>query len=91
MATRESWATRTRRSKQLVCEIQQSDGRTLRVPEDVVVRSSDSIESELYDVHLPMLEEAGVITWDREQGTIEPGPRFEEFEAYLDEFDVPDC
>ena len=34
-------------------------------------------------VHLPKLEAAGYITWDRESGTVEKGPRWEEIASVV--------
>ena len=39
---------------------------------------ADRIERELKRVHLPLLEEAGFIEWDRESGVVSKGPRFGE-------------
>jgi hypothetical protein len=40
-------------------------------------------EQEMYHNHLPKLEEAGFIDWDRDSGTITRGPRFEEIEPLI--------
>lgn len=37
----------------------------------------------LYQSHLPQLADAGVVTFDRDQGEITPAPLVEEFEQYL--------
>lgn len=37
----------------------------------------------LYNIHLPKLDEAGYICWDRERSTIEKGPRFDEIRPLL--------
>lgn len=42
------------------------------------------LEVELHHLHLPKLDSAGYVSWDRESGTIETGPRFEEIEPLLD-------
>lgn len=39
---------------------------------------------ELFHVHLPKLEDAGVITWNRDQETVAEGFRFDEICAVLD-------
>lgn len=41
------------------------------------------LEQEMYHSHLPKLEEAGFINWDRDRGTITRGPRFEEIEPLI--------
>lgn len=42
------------------------------------------VEDDLIENHLPALEEAGYIEWDRESGTISKGPRFDEIEPVLE-------
>jgi hypothetical protein len=39
---------------------------------------ADHVGTTLYHVHLPKLDEAGYVTWDRHQGTVERGPRWDE-------------
>ncbi len=54
--------------------------------DDVMMRgegNSDEIELELETNHLPKLEEAGYIEWNRETGEISKGPNFEEIEPLL--------
>jgi hypothetical protein len=56
---------------------------------DLQVRGrADEIAAELRETHIPALEAAGYIEWDREEGTIEPGPNFEEAAAHVT--DLPD-
>ena len=47
--------------------------------------SAERIERELRRVHLPMLEAAGYIEWDRETDEVTPGPNFGEIESLLEE------
>jgi len=62
---------------------------TVEVVRDLRHRGrSEEIEAELRESHLPALEEAGYIEWDREEGTIRPGPNFDEAAAHV--ADVPD-
>ncbi|ESS04195.1 MAG: hypothetical protein A07HR67_01182 [uncultured archaeon A07HR67] len=49
---------------------------------------ADEIEAALRETHLPALEEAGYIEWDRESGEISPGPQFSEAADHLAE--LPD-
>ncbi|MGQ3328290.1 DUF7344 domain-containing protein [Halorubrum sp. FL23] len=59
--------------------------------EDLQVRGrADEIAAELRESHLPALEEAGYIEWDREAGTIEPGPNFEEAAEHVADLPDPD-
>lgn len=54
---------------------------------DVILRGTsdvDEAEIELVHNHLPKLEEAGYIEWDRETGEISKGPRFEEIEPIIE-------
>lgn len=54
----------------------------------VIARGNKDIEqvkSELVENHLPKLEEAGFIDWDREEGTITKGPRFDEIEPLIEQ------
>ncbi|SDF38662.1 hypothetical protein SAMN04488067_10425 [Halorubrum xinjiangense] len=58
---------------------------------DLRVRGrADEIAAELRETHLPALEEAGYIEWDREAGTIEPGPNFEEAARHVDDLPLPE-
>jgi len=57
---------------------------TVETVADLRVRGrADEIATELRETHLPALEEAGYIEWDREAGTIEPGPNFEEAAGHV--------
>jgi len=51
-----------------------------RDPLDIVAPEDqpDVLETELVHNHLPMLEEAGYIEWDREAHTIRKGPNWDE-------------
>lgn len=53
---------------------------------DVMTRDGDAeeVELELRHTHLPKLEEAGHIEWDRDTGAITKGSRFDEIEPLLD-------
>lgn len=59
---------------------------SLSVPDGLLLRRSDpeDIEQELMRVHLPELENAGYIEWDRTTGEISRGPNFDEIEPLLD-------
>jgi hypothetical protein len=47
-----------------------------------------SVDSEFeimtHSVHLPKLDQYGFIDWDRENDTVETGPRFDDIEPLLD-------
>lgn len=58
---------------------------------DLQVRGrADEIAAELRESHLPALEEAGYIEWDRKDGTIKPGPNFGEAAAHVADLPRPD-
>ncbi|OYR38225.1 hypothetical protein DJ82_13280 [Halorubrum sp. Ib24] len=66
------------------------DGTVATVADLRVRGRSDEIADELVESHLPALEEAGYIEWDREAGTIAPGPNFEEAAAHVADLPNPD-
>ncbi|WP_311173478.1 hypothetical protein [Halobellus ordinarius] len=43
----------------------------------------DSADIELYHVHLPKLEAAGYIEWNRKTSEVMKGPRYDEVETFL--------
>ncbi|WP_411964629.1 hypothetical protein [Haloferax sp. YSMS24] len=59
-------------------------GGATRVVADGGVNDHTQLEVELYHLHLPKLDSAGYVSWDRESGAIETGPQFEEIEPLLD-------
>jgi hypothetical protein len=57
------------------------------ITSDSIAGDGDSLElfkQKMYHQHLPKLEEAGFINWDRDSGTITRGPRFEEIEPLIE-------
>ncbi|ELZ29982.1 hypothetical protein C474_13146 [Halogeometricum pallidum JCM 14848] len=58
---------------------------TLSVPEDVDAgdRDETALETALYHNHLPLLEQAGYIRWDRDAGRVGVGDAFEEIRPVL--------
>lgn len=46
-------------------------------------QSLDRLDMELSHVHLPKLEDSGLVEWDSEAGTVFRGPAFEEAEPVL--------
>ncbi|MDZ5812194.1 hypothetical protein U4E84_12665 [Halorubrum sp. AD140] len=67
-----------------------ADGSVETVADLRVRGRVDEIAAELREEHLPALEEAGYIEWDREAGTIAPGPNFDEAAAHVADLPVPD-
>lgn len=51
---------------------------------------SDDLAVEMRHVHLPMLEDAGFIDWDRESQRVSRGPRFNELDDVLQVADEHD-
>lgn len=51
---------------------------------DLLYRGKKETKAALVHTHLPKLAEAGYIEWDRESGTIEKGPAFDEIEPLLE-------
>ncbi|NIC00136.1 GAF domain-containing protein [Halobacterium sp. R2-5] len=43
----------------------------------------DQVGPQLYHSHLPKLEATGYVDWDRDAGTVAPGPQFDEIEPFL--------
>ena len=66
-----------------------ADGAVETVADLRVRGRADEIAAELGVSRLPALEEAGYIEWDREAGTIEPGPNFEEAADHVDDLPMP--
>lgn len=59
----------------------------IETTDDVMLRGSgesDASEIRLTHDHLPRLEDAGYIDWDRNTGEIAKGPRFDEIEPLLE-------
>ena len=67
-----------------------ADGTVERVADLQLRGRTDDLAAELRENHLPALEEAGYIEWDRETDTIRPGPNFEEAAAHVADLPTPD-
>lgn len=73
------------RHRRLILLSLKHGGSTMKT--DVLLRGTDDEETAeiaLVHNHLPKLEEAGYITWNRETGEISKGPHFDEIEPLLD-------
>jgi hypothetical protein len=42
------------------------------------------LKQQLYHTHLPKLDDAGFVEWDRDDGLLGRGPRFDEIEPLLE-------
>lgn len=77
-------ADRTRR-RVLVSLLEAGPDEEIAVPDDVHEgeRDLEVLEAELVHTHLPKLESAGLVWWDRDAATVVRGYRFEEIEPLL--------
>ncbi|WP_436935680.1 DUF7344 domain-containing protein [Halovenus marina] len=74
----------TRRRRLILLSLKQEDVRT---ETDLMIRGKSddtTAEVELVHNHLPKLEDAGYIKWNRETGEISKGPNFDEIEPLLE-------
>lgn len=60
-----------------------------QVPEDFTLADEDLeiLRTQMTHTHLPKLEEAAFIEWDRDSSTIRTGPRFDEIKPLLELMD----
>ena len=71
------------RQRRLLLLLLRQKGRLLE--NDAMFRGKrEQVEQALVRHHLPELEKAGYIEWDRETGEISKGPRFDEIEPILE-------
>lgn len=58
----------------------------VQVPEDVCVgeRKLEPLQLEMIHHHLPLLADAGYVTWDREKHQVEKGPAYSEIRPTLE-------
>mgnify|MGYP006309346003 CR=1 FL=1 len=61
-----------------------TDDEKSSVPTTTDEETITEIRRDLTRVHLPILDAAGFIDWDRETSVVTTGPRFDEFTALLD-------
>lgn len=52
--------------------------------EQVDHRERKRVYTALQQSHLPMMDEAGVVQFDKQRGTVEPTPALEEVDVYMD-------
>ncbi|RLM83592.1 ArsR family transcriptional regulator [Halobellus sp. Atlit-38R] len=59
---------------------------TVAVPEDIHQgkKALEALQTEFYHSHLPRLEEAGLIRWNRDTHEVLKGPRFDEIRPLLE-------
>lgn len=79
--------TDTHRRRLLVALLEHNPQRdTVAVPEDVHEgeKALETLQTKFYHSHLPRLEEAGFIRWNRDTHEVVKGPRFEEIRPLLE-------
>lgn len=56
-----------------------------QLPADVIIADDDlaALRTQIRHVHLPKLEDAGLVKWDCEANVLRRGPRFEEIRPLL--------
>ena len=62
----------------------QQDGVTAPEAVHEGEKSLEVLQTELYHSHLPRLEEAGFIRWNRDTHEVVKGPRFDEIQPLLE-------
>ena len=77
------------RRRLLLALLEHNPQGEMTVPEDDPLDrvEADELRSELYHIHLPMLEELGFIEWDHERHTVGKGPNFDEIRPLLELID----
>lgn len=57
-----------------------------QIPGDIELADEDleTLQIHMTHTHLPKLEDAGFIEWDRDTNTVRKGPRFDEIRPLLD-------
>jgi hypothetical protein len=78
----------SRERRRLLVDLMEENPQEDRVslPEDEVLRENEreALQSQFVHVHLPKLEAAGYIRWDRESHEIVKGPKFDEIRPLLE-------
>lgn len=77
------------RRRLLVALLEHNPQDDVPVPENVHVgeKELEILQIEMWQTHLPKLEDAGFIHWDRETHTVSKGPRFEDIRSLLELMD----
>ncbi|WP_440008907.1 DUF7344 domain-containing protein [Halomicrococcus sp. SG-WS-1] len=62
-----------------------SQDGSLRIPADIIVSDEDidRLTISMTHVHLPKLEDMGLIEWDQNTNEVRKGPKFEEIQPLL--------
>lgn len=62
----------------------------VHIPEDIHTgqKEPERLHTLMFHIHLPHLEDAGFIRWEKETDTVVKGPRFEEIRPFLELIDT---
>ncbi|MFC4438841.1 MULTISPECIES: helix-turn-helix domain-containing protein [Natrialbaceae] len=73
------------RRRLLISLLDHTPQNDARIPPDIHVEDEDleNLKIQMVHRHLPKLEDAGFIIWDRETNEVRKGPRFDEIRALL--------
>lgn len=74
--------------RELLAALMEENGQPIQTPEDVQLGREplDDLQIELYHNHLPRLEEAGFIEWEKDRDVVTKGPKFGQLEPVLELF-----
>ena len=80
-------ANRYRRRVLIALLDNSSQARDGRLPVDSIFDDDDTevLRDQMYQINLPLLEDAGFIDWDRAEDTVTEGPAFEEIRPLLEQ------
>lgn len=72
--------------RQVLFKLHGRDGKPVEIPEDIYIRNrdADGLYIDLCHNHLPKLDSAGLIEWNREQQIVRTGEQFDSIEPLLE-------
>ncbi|TYL38429.1 transcriptional regulator [Natronococcus pandeyae] len=78
-----------RHRRRLLVALLEHDSQTrsnVQIPDDIIVGDEEleRLHVQMYHVHLPKLEAAGLVEWDRTTNEVQRGPQFETVRPLLD-------
>jgi hypothetical protein len=69
--------------RRLLLALREENPQEAADPQGSEETPSSDTELMMYHAHLPKLESDGFIRWNRQEGTIEKGPEWDEIEPFL--------
>lgn len=77
------------RRQLLAALIEHNPQAEIQIPEGIQMEDEqlDDLQIEMYHNHLPRLENAGFIRWNKEQHVVVKGPEFEQIKPVLEMFE----